>query len=49
MLIECLRQALLQGELDFGKGETVILVTLTRTLVEYGRYIIDDHRFGHAV
>lgn len=32
VLIECLRRALLQGELSFGQEESVVLVTFTRTL-----------------
>lgn len=39
VLIECLRKAVIQNELDFGKNENVVLVTFTRTLAKYNRYI----------
>ncbi len=39
VLIECLRRAALQKELNFGKNEIVVLVTFTRTLAKYNRYM----------
>jgi hypothetical protein len=41
VLIECLRRALLQGELSFAENESVVLVTFTRTLAKYDRYIVE--------
>jgi superfamily I DNA/RNA helicase len=41
VLIECLRRALLQEELDFGWGERVVLVTFTRTLAKYDHYLVE--------
>jgi len=41
VLIECLRRALLQGELPLGQERSVVLVTFTRTLVKYNRYIAE--------
>ena len=39
VLIECLRRAALQKELDFGENQSVVLVTFTRTLAKYNRYL----------
>ena len=39
VLLESLRRAVEQQELDFGAGESVVLVTFTRTLAKYNRYI----------
>lgn len=39
VLLESLRRAVEQQELDFGEGESVVLVTFTRTLAKYNRYI----------
>ena len=39
VLIESLRRAAMQDELDFGENEQVVLVTFTRTLAKYNRYI----------
>ncbi len=41
VLIECLHRALVQGELSFGEDEAVVLVTFTRTLAKYNRYIAE--------
>ncbi len=41
VLIECLRRTLQQGELELGQGQSVVLVTFTRTLVKYSRYIAE--------
>ncbi len=41
VLIECLRRAAMQNELDFGAGETVVFVTFTRTPAKYNRYIAE--------
>jgi hypothetical protein len=41
VLLEALRRAALQHALDFGQGESVVLVTFTRTLVKYNRYIAE--------
>ena len=41
VLIEALRRALLQGELPLGQEQPVVLVTFTRTLVKYSRYIAE--------
>ena len=41
VLIECLRRALLQGELPLKQEQSVVLVTFTRTLVKYNRYIAE--------
>lgn len=39
VLIESLRRAALQNELHFREGEQALLVTFTRTLANYNRYI----------
>ncbi len=39
VLLETLRRAARQHALDFGQGEHVVLITFTRTLVKYDRYI----------
>ena len=39
VLLESLRRAAEQNELDFGEGEQIVLVTFTRTLAKYNRYI----------
>ncbi len=41
VLIQCLRQAVMQNELDLGQNESVVLVTFTRTLAKYDRYIAE--------
>ena len=41
VLIECLRRAVMQNELELGKDESVVLVTFTRTLAKYNRYIAE--------
>ncbi|MBN1835146.1 MAG: UvrD-helicase domain-containing protein, partial [Spirochaetales bacterium] len=41
VLIECLRRSLLQGELPLGQSAPVVLVTFTRALVRYSRYIAE--------
>ena len=37
VLLESLRRAAEQNELDFGEGEQIVLVTFTRTLAKYNR------------
>jgi hypothetical protein len=39
VLLEALRRVALQHAFDFGQGERVVLITFTRTLVKYNRYI----------
>ncbi|MGC9312102.1 MAG: 3'-5' exonuclease, partial [Sediminispirochaetaceae bacterium] len=39
VLLESLRRAAQQSELQFGEGEQAVLVTFTRTLAKYNRYI----------
>ena len=39
VLLESLRRAAEQNELDFGEDEQVVLVTFTRTLAKYNRYV----------
>ncbi len=44
VLLESLRRAARQHALDFGEGESVVLITFTRTLVRYNRYIAEIMR-----
>jgi hypothetical protein len=41
VLIESLKRAVLQRELDFKEDEQAVLVTFTRTLAKYNRYIAE--------
>ncbi len=41
VLLESLRRAARQHALDFGQGERAVLITFTRTLVRYDRYIAE--------
>ncbi|MBA7592523.1 hypothetical protein ES708_34710 [subsurface metagenome] len=41
VLIECLRRILLQKELPLDQEQSVVLVTFTRTLVKFNRYIAE--------
>lgn len=41
VLLESLRRAAMQNELQFAPGEQAVLVTFTRTLAKYNRYITE--------